>query len=319
MTRRLIATIVCCIAPWASCLPGLRGQPRPPATAEETRTVSTQPEPKLPTPDLERKHEAAKRSPQDFDVVLAYAKELSDYAAASLVDVRCGSACASGPVKHKPASALDGDCRRLIEEALPMLDALMSVQGLSWERMGRWAALKGRLLGLSGRTDDEQTLIDGYALQHPDAVPVIRRRLELLREAGDAKESVAQCNRSRSSLRLAAGQDRLELLIVCVSLHPANKEGRSDPLNFAKYLPRMTRGEKRLYRKHMRECCTREPVSAEASPCALLCACAPPTAGKSTGECKKACRGCRKQANARRRACKEYALADRARRPRRHR
>jgi hypothetical protein len=291
-----------CVVLAAGCAAGLGRKPRASAAAGSAAAPAG---PHFPNQDLAAKHEAARRAPKDFDVVMLYASALTNYCLASLVDVSCGPACTSGPLKYKPASALDGNGRQLVEGALPLLDGLMSVQGLSWDRMGQWAAVKGRLLGLSGRAADEQTLIDGYALQHPDAVPVVRRRLELLRELHDAKGAEAQCTGSRASLKLASDPVRLELLTSCVSLHPANDEGRTDPLDFAKYLPKLTKDEQRLYRQHMAQRCEQNTLGKEA-PCGRLCTCNESPADKRlVADCKEACKRCREQATARLKLCKK--------------
>jgi hypothetical protein len=291
----------------------MRGGRTRTTAAAPTSAPPVQTGPRFPNQDLAAKYQAARLSPRNFDFVMTYARALSDFCRASLVDVSCGPACASGPVKYNPVVALDGNSRQLVEGTLPMLDTLMSAQGLSWDHMGQWAAMKGRLLDLAGRTAEGQTLIDDYALQRPDAVPVIRLRLELLREAGDAKESEAQCSRSRTSLKQAPEPTRIELLTNCVALHPANSEGRTDPMDYAKYLPKLAKDEQRLYRKHMAERCAEEAATATASgetPCARACACTEQAADKdSTGKCKQSCRGCRDQAALRVRLCKKYRAA----------
>jgi hypothetical protein len=293
-----------CIVLVAGCASGNGPKRRSGSTARPAAAAKPA-DPHFPNEDMAAKYQAARRTPKDFDVVMAYANTLALFCLASLVDDECGPACMTGPVRYKPASGLDADTRRLVEGALPMLDRLMSVQELSWDRIGDWAALKGRLLWLSGRAAAEQTLIDGYLLQHPDAVPVVRRRLELLREAGDTAAAEAQCNDSRASLKQAADAVRLDLLTGCVSLHPANREGRSDAMDFAKYLPKLSKDERRLYRQHLTQQCERDPPGPEA-PCAGLCACEQNAADKAaTAKCKEACKHCRDQAKARLKFCKQ--------------
>ncbi|MBN2576443.1 MAG: hypothetical protein JXP73_17910 [Deltaproteobacteria bacterium] len=284
----------------ACSLPFSGRSPAPAAPAPAP--LPPKPEPSFPNQDLAAKHQAVKAAPQDFDTVMAYARTLSDFCQASLVDTTCGPACTSGPVRYKPASALDPNSRLLVEQALPMLDALMNVQGLSWERMGHWAAVKGRLLSLAGRAAEERALIDGYALQHSDAFPVVKRRLELLREAHDPKEAEAQCARSRASLRMARVAARLELLTTCVAYHPDNTEGITDPPDYAKYLPKLTRDERRLYRKYVVQRCGPDPA-AEKMRCSRVCACDGQVADKK--QCKRNCRNCLKETAERRRACRK--------------
>ena len=259
------------------------------------------PEPSFPNQDLAAKHQAAKAAPQDFDTVMAYARTLTDFCEASLVDATCGPACTSGPVRYKPASALAPNSRLLVEKALPMVDALMNAKGLSWERMGQWAAVKGRLLNLAGRAAEERALIDGYALQHSDAFPVVKRRLQLLRQARDTKEAEEQCARSRASLRLAREAARIELLTTCVAFHPDNPEGSTDPPDYAKYLPKMTRDEHRLYQNYVVQRCSPD-LATEKTRCKRVCACDDHVQGKK--QCKRICRSCRKETAQRRRACR---------------
>jgi hypothetical protein len=258
----------------------------------------------FPNQDLADKHRAATAAPRDFDAVMAYSRTLADFCQASLVDATCGPACTSGPVRYKPVSALDVNSRMLIENALPMMDALMNAQGLSWVRVGQWAAVKGRLLNLAGRAAEERTLIDSYARQHPDAFPVVRRRLEILREARDTKEAEAQCARSRASLRSAREAARLELLTTCVAFHPDNQEGRTDPPEYARYLPKLAKEEQRLYRKYVTQHCASDPA-AEETRCSQVCVCEDHQGAKKAAvQCKQTCRGCRQESAERQRACK---------------
>ena len=261
---------------------------------------------KFPNHDLAAMYDAAKASPQDFDAVHSYAKALAAYCQGALVDANCGPYCAGGRVRYKPASALDPDLVTLVENALPKLDALMSTPAISWAQMGQWVAVKGRLLGLHGRAAEEKTLIDDYALQHPEALPVVRRRLELLREAQDTKESEAQCTRSRQSARSSTEDTRLELLAACVSLHPENQGGKEDTPDFTKYLPKLAGDEQRLYRKYMARRCEQDAGS-HAAHCSRICACDDqPWDKKYTAHCKEVCKGCREQATAKLKSCKKY-------------
>jgi hypothetical protein len=261
---------------------------------------------RFPSHELAAMYDAAKASPQSFAAVYAYAKALSDHCQGMLVDTSCGPYCAGGPVRYKPASALAPDNRLLVENALPKVDVLMSTPGLSSTQTGQLVAVKARLLGFCGRGADERALVDRYASEHADAFPVVRRRLELLRDAGDAKESESQCSRSRGGMKSAPEEARIELLTTCVALHPDNQRGKDDPPDYARYLPRLASEEQKLYRKHMLHRCQQDSDAHEAQ-CSRLCACDDrPWDKKYTAHCKEVCKGCRAQAVEKLKGCKKY-------------
>ena len=193
-------------------------------------------------PEMAAMYAAAKANPNAFDPVYVYAKSVTDACLASLVDKRCET-CAEGAVRYKRRSELDPQHWAIIEDALSMLENLGNVPGLPAEQMDLLVATKGRLLWLAGRSVEEQTLIDEYARAHPTAVAVVRRRLELLREAGDGAALESQCARSRAKTQSAPEAARVDLLTACVALHPNNSEGRSDMLDYATYLPNLSPAE----------------------------------------------------------------------------
>jgi len=289
-----------CSLPFAGRSRTSAGRPAAPAGEPSQKEL------KFPNHDLATAYDVAQAYPQNFDAVYGYAKALSDHCQGSLVDTSCGPYCAGGPEKRKPASALDPDSRFLVENALPKVDTLMSTPGLSWAQMGQAVAVKARLLGFSGRTADEKALVDGYAAQHPESFPVVKRRLEILRDANDAKELEAQCARSRDSVKSAPEDARLEVLTGCVALHPDNKGGKDDPQDYAKYLPKLAGDEQRLYRKHMARRCQQETDLHQAS-CSRICVCDDrPWDKKYAAHCKEVCRGCRTQAVEKLKGCKKY-------------
>jgi hypothetical protein len=268
-------------------------------------------------PEMAAKYAAAKTSPRSFDPVYAYAKAVTDACLASLVDTNC-EACAEGTVKYRQSSELEIQYWPIIEDALSMLEVLGNVSGLAAAQMDPLVATKGRLLWLAGRSAEEQTLVDDYARAHPDAVAVIRRRLELLREADNAAASESQCSRSRTRMESAPEEARLALLTACVALHPGNTEGRSDLMGFAEYLPELSAAEDALYRMNLAQRCV-EKVGDEETRCAQACACVNKDSGKQpTAKCKRACGGCRKETAQRLRICKRIGEAPRmtARAPR---
>ena len=261
---------------------------------------------RFPSHELAEKYDAAKAYPQSFEAVYTYAKALADHCQGMLVDTSCGAYCAGGPVKYKPASALDADNRLLVENALPKVDVLMNTPGHSWAQMGQLVAVKARLLGFHGRGADERALVDQYAAEHADAFPVVRRRLELLRDAGDARESESQCSRSRGGMKSAPEEARIEILTTCVALHPDNQGGKDDPPDYAKYLPKLASDEQRLYRRHMARRCEQDSDSHEAH-CSRICVCDDrPWDKKYTAHCKEVCKGCKEQAVEKVKACKKY-------------
>ena len=232
----------------------------------------------------------------------AYAKAVTDACLASLVDKSCEE-CAEGTVKYKQRSELEVHYWPIIEEVLSMIEALGNAPGLSAEQMDPLVVTKGRLLWLAGRSLEEQTLIDDYAHSHPKAVVVIRRRLELLREAGDAAAAESQCARSRAKTESAPEAARLDLLTACVALHPGNTDGRSDLLGYAEYLPNLSPAEDALYRRDLVQRCV-EKVGDPDARCVQECVCEDKDSGKQpTTKCKRACGGCRNQTVERLRLC----------------
>ena len=249
---------------------------------------------KFRNPEMAAKYAAAKASPRSFDPVYAYAKAVTDACLASLVYPSC-EGCGEGAVKYKHRSELEIQYWPIVEDALSMLEALANVPGLAAEQMDPLVANKGRLLWLAGRSMEEQTLIDDYARAHPFAVAVFRRRLELLREAGDAAAAESQCARSRAKMESAPEAARLDLLTACVALHPDNSDGRSDVMGYAEYLPNLSTAEDALYRMNLVQRCV-ERVGDEETQCAQACACVDKDSGKQpTAKCKRACGGCRKE------------------------
>jgi hypothetical protein len=277
--------------------------------------VRTRPEAKLGqstisfrNPEMAARYQAAKAFPRSFDPVYDYAKAVADASLASLVDPSC-EACAEGAVKYKRRSEIEPHYWPIIEDALSMLEALGKVPGLSAEQMDPLVATKGRLLWLAGRSVEEQNLIDEYARAHPDAVAVIRRRLELLREAGDATASASQCVRSRAKMESAPEAARVDLLTACVAFHLGNKEGRSDLLHYAMYLPNLSTAEDALYRANLVQRCV-EKVGDEEKRCAQACACEDKDSGKQpTAKCKRACGGCHDETAQKLRLCKKVGEA----------
>jgi hypothetical protein len=273
-------------------------------------------EPAYPTPDLAAKHEAAKAAPESFEPVMAYAEAVADFCLASLVDDSCAPDCPKGQVKYKPMSDLAPKNWVLAQDGLATLKPLKDGQGLPPAQFEKFIAVKGRLLGLAGHAAQEKTLIEGYAVAHPDAISVVKRRLEMLREAGNVEESEAQCARSRVSMKKAAKPARTELLTTCVALHPDNKDGETYLPDYAKYLPAPSRAEQRLYRRHLVSRCI-ENVGSKETRCAEACDCKGKAADKrQRAECKKKCRGCRVETAQQIRACKKTGFPAPARAPR---
>lgn len=273
-------------------------------------------EPVYPTPDLAAKHEAAKAAPESFDPVMAYAQAVADFCLASLVDESCAPDCPKGQVKYKPMSELDPKNWVLAQDGLTMLKPFKDGQGLPPARFEKFIAVKGRLLRLAGHAEQEKTLIDGYVLAHPEAVSVVKRRLELLREAGDAEASEAQCARSRVSMKKAPNPARTELLTTCVALHPDNKDGKTALPDYAKYLPNPSRAEQRLYRRYLVKCCI-DSVGSKQTRCAEACDCKGQSADKQQRTvCKKNCRSCHIETAQQIRACKKTGSPTLPRAPR---
>jgi hypothetical protein len=191
----------------------------------------------------------------------------------------------------------------LVGNVLPKVDVLMAQGNLNDAQMGKAVAIKGRLLYFDQRGGEEKTLLDGYVAEHPAAMPVVRRRLELLRDAKDSAGSEAQCKTTRQSLKGASEDERLGVLTMCVSLHPENKQGHDDPADYAKYLPGASGDETHLYRGHMIKACLGDSDSHDLH-CQRICVCNDrPWDKKYTDHCIEVCHGCRDEAAARRKRC----------------
>jgi hypothetical protein len=293
IARRLLSPALV-LAFFAACSSGLdngqasRGGPR-------QNTKKEQSKPRFRNPQMDALYKAAKAAPHEFDPVYAYAKTVTDVCMNSLIDTNC-EACAEGTARYKPRSALEPQYWPIIDEALSMLEELGKVLGLAADQSDQLLATKGRLLWLAGRSVEEQPMIFEYAAEHPDAVAVVRRRLELLRESGDAAGLEAQCTLSRAKTKSSSEAARADLLTACVALNPKNREGRSDLLDYAKYLPNLTTSEEAVYRANLVQRCETRATDGEAQ-CAEGCACGDDDAGsKLTGKCKRACGRCRKEA-----------------------
>jgi hypothetical protein len=270
---------------------------RKPAQADDGTDLATrlgQGKINFRNPEAAALYQAAKASPREFAPVYVYAKAVADVSMASLVDKRCET-CVEGSVRYRPRSELEPRYWPIIEDALAMLEDLAGVPGLTMEQMDRLLATKGRLLWIAGRSMEEQNMIDEYARAHPNAVAVVRRRLELLREAGDGEGLDAQCARSRAKTASSPDEARVDLLTACVAFHLDNTEGRSDMVDFARFLPNLTPAEDALYRGNLMQRCV-DKVGDEGARCHEVCACEETDSGKRpTAKCKKACSGCRKE------------------------
>jgi hypothetical protein len=297
--------------PWAAlllifggCSSALDNQPRPVADAAPAeKPVDTKAKP--PTEELVAKREEAAAAPQSFDPVFGYAKGLSDFYLAQMADTSCAPDCNQGAVKYKRKAEADPGSWLLIEDALTRVDALMKVQGLPNAQMEQLVAVRGRLLWLVGRPEDEVTSLGEYANAHPGAVVVIKRRLELLREAEDSKEFEAQCARSRLSLKSAPEAVQIELLTSCVGFHPDNGDGKSYLLDYLKFLPAASKAEQRLYGKYLVRTCI-DTVGSREARCAQFCACTDQGLDKQKkAECKQLCVHCRVETAQKVRECKK--------------
>jgi hypothetical protein len=287
-----------------ACSSALDNQPRPGTDAAATeKPVDTQAKP--PTDELIAKHEAAKAAPADFEPVFAYAKGLTDFYLAQLADTSCAPDCDKGTVKYTRKAEADPGSWFLFEDAKNRVDAVMKVQGLADAQMEQLVAIRGRLLWLVGRPEDEVNSLGEYANAHPSAVVVVKRRLELLREAGDSKESEAQCARSRVALKSGPEAAQLELLTSCVANHPDNAEGKSYVLDYVKFLPLASKAEQRLYRKYLVRTCI-ETVGPRETRCAEFCACGGKGLDRAKkAACKKMCVYCRVETAQKVRECKK--------------
>jgi hypothetical protein len=278
------------------------------AVGTKPATKRAQSKAKFRNPEMDAMYKAAKAAPRSFEPVYAYAKAVADASLVSLADTSC-PACGEGAMKLKPRSSLEPHYWPIIEEALSMLDTLGKVLGLTPDEVDQMTATKGRLLWLAGRSVEEQPLIDDYAKAHPDAVAVIRRRLELLRESGAATSSETQCALSRAKMDTAPEATHVDLLTACVALHPRNTYGRSDLLDYAKYLPNLTTPEEVLYRRNLVERCEAK-AGEEGERCEEDCGCDDKEAAKQqTAKCKKACARCHSEMAQRMRLCKKITEA----------
>jgi hypothetical protein len=258
---------------------------------------------KFPNQDIEAKYRAAKKSPDNVEAVTDYGRSVVLFGLASLLDTTCG-ACQGELAVYRPRSELTTSFWPVIEDALPMLDPFLEAQKQDGSQMDLLVEVKGRLLWLAGRSAEEQSLIDGYALAHPTAMAIVKRRLEILRQASDSYLSESQCNRSRTRMRSAPEAERLDLLSACVALHPNNPEGKSDTPEFATFLPNLSPDEAALYRTHLVQRC--EEKAGDEERCAESCACEAKAAGKAPpAKCKRACETCHKQASQEVLACKK--------------
>lgn len=310
--RRWLARSALLLALGAGCSSALNHQPAKPDAAAAEEEKPGDGKLKLPNPDLKEKHEAAVASPQSFAAVIAYAEAVADFCLGTLVESSRAPDGPSGPVKHKPMSELDPKNWVFTQDALTMLNNLKEAQGLPPARFEHFVRVKGQLLGLAGHAEEERTLIDGYVQAHPEAVPIVRRRLEMLREADDVKEAEAQCRRSRARMRSAPDPARLEMLVTCVALHPANKDGKTNELDYTDYLPDSSRAEQRLYRRHLVKSCI-EKVGSKETRCAEACACKGQAKDREQkAKCKAACRDCRIARAQEIRACKKTGAPTRA-------
>jgi hypothetical protein len=259
---------------------------------------------RFPSQEIAAKYKAAKASPQNVELVLDYGRSVVLFCLASLLDTSCTSCEGDLPV-YRARSELNTAYWPIIEDALPMLEPFMEGHKLEAGQLDLLVEVKGRLLWLAGRSSEEQTIIDSYAIAHPNSLAIVKRRLEILRDAHDAYFFDSQCTRSRSRMRSAAEAERLELLTSCVALHPNNGEARSDAEAYATFLPNLSPDEAALYRTHLVQRCT-ERVGDDGERCAETCACESEDAGKSpSAKCKRACGGCRNETAQEVLACKK--------------
>ena len=126
---------------------------------------------RLPNQQVTAKYKAAQAAPQSFAPVYAYARIVADFCLGTLEDKRCDS-CESDLPRYRRRSELNPHIWPLIEDALTSLDGITNLPEGGSPEMDELTALRGRLLWLAGRSTEEQSLIDGYAFTHPDAVAV---------------------------------------------------------------------------------------------------------------------------------------------------
>jgi hypothetical protein len=278
----------------AACSASLDNRKGAASSDDGFRSSERQGKLKFPDEDMAAKYKAAKASPNSFEAVSTYGRAVALFCLASLVDTSCTS-CEDALPTYRPRSELNTNYWPIIEDVLPMLEPFLNDKGLDEEHIELVVEVKGRLLWLAGRSLDEQTLIDSYALAHPKAVLVVKRRLELLRESGDVSLSESQCSRSRARMKTAPESARVDLLTSCVALHPDNSHARSDITDYANYLPNLAGDEDTLYRTYLAQRCV-EKVGDADSRCAEACACENKSAGKSaSATCRRKCSACRKE------------------------
>jgi hypothetical protein len=282
---------------------GASGNRRPDDPANPEERVG-QAKYRFPNRDLAAQSKAARAEPKKFEPVFAYAKGVMDFCLTTLLKPKCED-CDDDPPRYRPTSELDPHHWPLIEDALGMVDALLGDPGMVATQSEQLIAVKGRLLWLVGRSMEEQSLIDEYAHAHPEAVAVVRRRLEMLREANDVAGAESQCNRSRRKIKSAPEATQSELLVTCVALHPNNTEGKGEILDYAQYLPNLSPEEERLYRGVLVRRCE-EKVGESSTSCEQGCACDAKTMSKpQLSTCKRACRDCRGEIAQKLRVCKK--------------
>jgi hypothetical protein len=257
-----------------------------------------------PNADLAEKHKAAKASPESYAAVYPYARSVTEFCLASLYETDCET-CKDGAVKRKPPSELDPKTWVLVENAKQMLDTLLK-QDLPAEQAEEVVITKGRLQWLAGSAADEEASLDGYLQEHPDSLAVLKRRLRLLREAGNATAAQAACAHSREGMKSAPEAARLDLLTTCVALHPDNRDGMPDSPEYTTYLPDLSKAEARLYLKYLVHRCI-ENLGDPKAKCEKDCDCKSESADKAQKRaCKRACRNCQKERKALVRACKKH-------------
>ena len=292
MKTHLLVVLVLLLG--AACSASLDNRKGAPSSDDGFRLSERQVKLKFPDEDMAAKYKAAKASPNSFEAVSTYGRAVTLFCLASLVDTSCTS-CEDDLPTYRPRSELNTNYWPIIEDVLPMLEPFLNDKELDEEHTELVVEVKGRLLWLAGRSLDEQILIDSYALAHPKAVTVVKRRLELLRESGDVSLSESQCSRSRARMKAAPESARVDLLASCVALHPNNSRARSDITDYASYLPNLAGDEDTLYRTNLEQRCV-EKVGDAASRCAEACACENKSAGKpASATCRRECSACRKE------------------------
>lgn len=304
--------LVCPVLLWAVAFGGIAAcsssLDNAPVRRDESSVIRPRAsKPKFPSQEIAAKYKAAKDAPGNVEVVLDYGRSVVLFCLASLLDNSCTSCEGDLPV-YRPRSELNTAYWPIIEDALTMLEPFMEGRKLEAGQMELLVEVKGRLLWLAGRSSEEQTLVDAYAIAHPTAITIVKRRLEILRDAHDVYFFDSQCTRSRSRMRSAAEADRLDLLSSCVSLHPNNAEARSDTETWATFLPNLSPDEAALYRGHVAQKCA-ERVGDEGERCADACGCGGKDAPSPAAQCKRACTDCRNETTQELLACRKLGEA----------